>query len=93
MQKQIQLRYKIHREARNEQQQVKLFAPGFMGFIIDPVLKKLLDQKAHPGYEDPRNCLVFWARPPQRVRELVDVIQKELLEVAPSKMRVPSMLW
>lgn len=92
MQKQIQLRYRMHREARNEQQQAKLLGLGFMGFIIDPVLAKLLDQQAYPGYEDPRNCLVFWARPPQRVRELVDVIQKELLEVAPSKIRVPPIL-
>jgi len=53
------------------------------------VLEKLLDQKSNPGYEDPRNCLVFWARPPPRIRDLVNGIQERLLEVAPCETSVP----
>lgn len=68
---------------RNEQQKEKLLSLDFTGFIIDPVLEKLLDEEAYPEYKDPRNCLVFWARPPQRIRDLVDEIQKELLTIAP----------
>lgn len=85
MQRQIQLHYARHRETRNEQQRAKLLSPDFAGFVIDPVLEKLIDQENNPGYEDPRNCLVFWARPPQRVRDIVDGIQRELREVMPSQ--------
>ena len=80
--KQIQQRYKTHREARNEQQKAKLLSTDFTGFSIDPVLDKLLHD---PSYVDPRNCLVFWARPPLRIRTLVSEIQHRLLSVAPCK--------
>ena len=85
---QIQQRYQIHREARNEQQKAKLLSPDFSGFSIDPVLEKLLNKKANPGYFDPRNCLVFWGRPPARIRNLVNNLQQHLLSVAPSTFRV-----
>ena len=81
---QIQQRYSQHRVTRHEQQKAKLLSPDFAGFIIDPVLEKLLDEKANPGYVDPRNCLVFWGRPPERIRGLVATIQERLLETAPS---------
>lgn len=70
---------------RNEQQKAKLLSPDFAGFVVDPVLEKLIDRENNPGYEDPRNCLVFWARPPQRIRDLVNELQGELQEVVPSQ--------
>lgn len=85
MQKEIQIRYHTHREARNEQQRTKLLASDFSGFMIDPVLEKLIDSDANPGYIDPRNCLVFWVRPPKRIRGFVGIIQAQLLELAPSQ--------
>lgn len=81
---QIQLRYQNHRENRNKQQKTKLLSPDFAGFTIDPVLEKLLSKETNPGYIDPRNCLVFWARPPARIRSLVDDLQQRLLKIAPS---------
>lgn len=62
-----------------------MLSPDFPGFIIDEVLHKLINTEANPGYVDPRNCLVFWARPPTRIRQLVELLQKRLLEFAPSK--------
>ena len=84
-QKQIQLRYQTHRETRNDQQKSKLTSLEFSGFLIDGVLQKLVNATANPGYFDPRNCLVFWARPPQRIRLFVETLQKQLLEYAPSQ--------
>ena len=81
---QIQQRYKKHREARNEQQKAKLLSPDFSGFIVDPVLEKLIRKVSNPGYVDPRNCLVFWGRPPVSIRKLVNDVQQQLLKVAPS---------
>ena len=83
----IQIRYKTHRETRNEQQKAKILAPGFSGFNIDPILEKLVNPDAYPGYIDPRNCLVFWARPPECVRELVGTLQAQLRDLAPSQSR------
>lgn len=80
---QIQRRYQIHRENRNDQQKTKLLSPDFAGFTIDPVLEKLINKMANPGYVDPRNCLVFWGRPPARIRNLVDELQQRLLKTAP----------
>ena len=48
------------------------------------MLEKLLDSIRYPNYVDPRNCLVFWARPPERIRGIVDGIQNRLLQNAPS---------
>lgn len=87
--KQIQLRYETHRETRNDQQKSKLLSPDFSGFIIDGVLHKLVNSDNNPGYLDPRNCLVFWARPPKRIRQLVDMLQKRLLEYAPNLWLMP----
>lgn len=83
----IQIRYKTHRETRNEQQKAKILADDFSGFSIDPILEKLVNPEAYPGYIDPRNCLVFWARPPERIRELVGMLQAQLRDLAPSQSR------
>ena len=80
---QIQKRYSSHRDARNEQQKAKLLSPDFTGFIIDPILDALLKKETNPGYVDPRNCLVFWGRPPKRIRDLVAIVQQRLLETDP----------
>jgi vesicle-fusing ATPase len=56
----------------------------FAGVSIDPILLRLSDPTIEPGYVDPRHCLVFWARPTQKVKDLIARIQKELLSVAPS---------
>ena len=74
----------MHRETRNDQQKSKLLSPEFSGFIIDEVLHKLVNPETHPGYFDPRNCLVFWARPPKRIRQLVGILQQRLLEISSS---------
>lgn len=58
----------------------------FSGVTIDPILLRLSDPTIEPGYVDPRNCLVFWARPPQRIKELILKVQKELSAAAPSKL-------
>lgn len=81
----IQRRYQIHRQSRNEQQAAKLLDSGFGGWLLDPVLQKLVDSERHRDYLDPRNCLVFWARPPEHLRRLISRIQERLLQLNPSK--------
>lgn len=83
----IQQRYETHRRDRNQQQQLQMLSPAFQGFNIDPVLKKLVTKE--PDFEDPRNCLVFWGRPPQRIRETIDAIQKTLRRVSSSIWLMP----
>ena len=46
---------------------------------------KLDGPNKESGYVDPRNCLVFWARPPRKVRRLIGEIQEKLRAVAPSQ--------
>ena len=87
---QIQQRYQTHRETRNEQQKAKLLSSDFVGFSIDPILEKLINKEANPGYIDPRNCMVFWGRPPARILGLVKSLQERLLKIAPSTL--PSIL-
>ncbi|RFU25293.1 hypothetical protein B7463_g11049, partial [Scytalidium lignicola] len=86
---QIQSRYSTHRTTRNEQQKLKLLSDSFSGLILDPILKRLEDPSIEPGYVDPRHCLVFWGRPPQHIKSLVDIIQKKLLEQAPNLWLMP----
>lgn len=81
----IQRRYQIHRQLRNEQQAAKLLNTDFPGWLLDPVLQKLVDSKRHPDYLDPRNCLVFWARPPEHLRRVICKIQERLLRFNSSK--------
>lgn len=84
----IQSKYSLHRTTRNAQQKEKLLAPSFPGVSIDPILQKLIDPETEAGYADPRHCLVFWARPTQKVKEIIHRVQQELLTVAPSKQRL-----
>jgi len=58
---------------------------SFNGVNIDQILLRLEDPTIEPGYTDPRHCLVFWARPTQKVKDLISQVQQELLTVAPSK--------
>ena len=81
----IQSRYEVHRQMRNNQQRAKLLAPDFSGVVIDPILEKLVYQSQHPGYVDPRHCLVFWARPPEAIRALVSIVQQKLRQSAPGQ--------
>ncbi|KAK5166377.1 hypothetical protein LTR04_000637 [Oleoguttula sp. CCFEE 6159] len=80
----IQARYSIHRTTRNAQLKAKLLASDFPGVSIDPILHKLMHPGIEPGYVDPRHCLVFWARPTQRVKNLVAEVQRRLREAAPN---------
>ena len=57
---------------------------GFTGPNIDPILLRLNDPTIEPEYVDPRHCLVFWGRPTQKIKHLIDRVQQELLTVAPS---------
>ena len=87
-QKQIQERYSAHRETRNGQQKIKLLDRNFPGVSIDPILLRLSDPTIEPGYKDPRYCLVFWARPTQKVKNLIHQVQQKLLAVAPSEFPI-----
>ncbi len=84
-QAEIQALYSAHRTNRNGQQKAKFLTPDFKELIIDPFLFRLEKKKLHPGFEDPRNCLVFWARPPDHVIKLASHLQQRLKEAAPSK--------
>ena len=44
-----------------------------------------LEDPSKPDYQDPRHCLVFWARPPIAVRKLILEVQQKLLKVAPCR--------
>lgn len=44
---------------------------------------KLDGVQKDPGFVDPRNCFVSWARPPQKVKNLIDIIQSKLKDAAP----------
>jgi len=86
---QLQTRYATHRNTRNGQQKEKLLSPEFSGLIIDPILERLMNPSIEPGFVDPRNCLVFWARPPSHIRSLVDQVQQKLLTLAPKLWLMP----
>ncbi|KAF2477963.1 AAA-domain-containing protein [Lindgomyces ingoldianus] len=86
---QIQNRYTVHRTTRNSQQKSKMLDGNFPGVKIDPILLRLCDSTIEPGYVDPRHCLVMWARPTQKVKELIQCVQQELLTTAPSLWLMP----
>ncbi|KAH8602230.1 RNA ligase/cyclic nucleotide phosphodiesterase [Bisporella sp. PMI_857] len=85
----IQSRYETHRSTRNGQQKEKLLAPDFSGLIIDPILQKLQHPSLEPGFQDPRHCLVFWARPPAHIRELARRVQQKLSAIASNLWLMP----
>lgn len=58
--------------------------------MVDPILLRLEDPTIEPGFVDTRNCLVFWARPPEKVKALVKECQEKLREVVPSKFCLTS---
>lgn len=84
-QAQIQMLYAAHRTKRNSQQREKFVSPEFKELIIDPFLLRLENKDIEPGFKDPRNCMVFWGRPPTHILELADKIQEKLQACAPSK--------
>ena len=88
-QAQIQSRYGTHRTNRNYQQRAKLLSPEFPGVTIDEILTKLEDPSIEPGFQDWRNCLVFWARPPAKLRSLIAEVQSRLLDVASNLWTMP----
>lgn len=49
---------------------------------IDPILLRLSDPTVEPGFKDPRHCLVFWARPPQKVKSLIAAVQQRIQTAA-----------
>lgn len=82
----IQSIYSIHRSKRNAQQREKFLASDYKELTIDPFLFRLENPKVEPGFRDPRNCLVFWARPPEHVIQLVSHLQMLLKQAAPGKI-------
>ena len=82
-QAQIQSRYSTHRSNRNAQQKQKLLSRDFQGVTPDQILIKLEDPARFPGFRDHRHCLVFWARPPQAVKNLIQEVQTRLREAVP----------
>lgn len=86
---QIQSRYDTHRTNRNAQQRAKFLASDFPGVTIDGILAKLENPSIEPGFQDWRNCLVFWARPPAKLRSVIAEVQRRLLKIAPSLWTMP----
>ncbi|KAF1985776.1 hypothetical protein K402DRAFT_413071 [Aulographum hederae CBS 113979] len=87
--KELQARYDTHRTTRNGQQKGKLLDANFQGVNIDQILLRLHDKTVQPGFVDPRFCLVFWARPPQKVKALIGKVQQKLLTAAPNLWLMP----
>ncbi|KAL8357507.1 hypothetical protein RB598_002355 [Gaeumannomyces tritici] len=85
----IQALYATHRKARNAQQKKKFLAAEFREVITDTILMRLEDPTLEPGFKDPRNSLVVWARPPEHVLQLMGHIQRKLKEVAPHLWLMP----
>jgi hypothetical protein len=82
----LQKLYAAHRIKRNAQQKDKFLASDFKELVIDQFLLKLERPLAdEPRYRDPRNCFVFWARPPEHIIQLAAKIQALLKKVAPGE--------
>lgn len=88
-QHEIQERYSAHRTKRNAQQKEKLCDPAFQGVLLDTILQRLEDPTLEPGFKDERHCLVLWARPPLRLRNLIADIQQKLRAAAPHLWIMP----
>ncbi|KAK5661697.1 hypothetical protein OQA88_9797 [Cercophora sp. LCS_1] len=85
----IQSLYQTHRIARNNQQRDKFLSVDFKELIIDPFLLRLENPDIEPGFQDPRNCLVFWARPPEHIVRLAVHLQELLRKAAPGLWAMP----
>lgn len=81
--------YATHRSVRNAQQKDKFLDTSFKELIIDPILLRLEDKTVEPGFQDPRNCLVFWARPPDHIVHLAVHLQHLLKDAAPGLWLMP----
>ncbi|KAI9666623.1 MAG: hypothetical protein M1821_004559 [Bathelium mastoideum] len=86
----LQTIYDRHRRARIEQQKGKLLDPSFAGVTPDSVLQRLHYPEIEPGFRDTRHCLVFWARPPQKLKNLITHIQQQLRAVLPNMWFMPA---
>ncbi|KAL7275359.1 hypothetical protein RUND412_001695 [Rhizina undulata] len=100
----IQKAYQTHRTSRNLLWRKKLSLPESNGIKVDEILQELeyvhgkrsipeLEGKNHRKRDvaeiDPRNCLVFWARPTSEVQDLVGKVQVMLKELAPDIWLMP----
>ncbi|KAI5821123.1 RNA ligase/cyclic nucleotide phosphodiesterase [Pyronema omphalodes] len=101
---QIQKAYQTHRITRNANQRARLIASDFPGVTVDPILRELEYlrdnsavisafpvgyEKRHESAIDPRNCLVFWARPTVAVMDLIGGVQQRLKRFAPDLWIMP----
>lgn len=77
--------YDTHRTKRNAQQKAKFLAPDFKELVIDQYLLRIENPLVEPGFKDGRNCVTYWARPPEHVLVLAAKIQQMLLKAAPRK--------
>ena len=84
----IQSIYSMHRTRRNAEQREKFVGPDYKELAIDPFLFRLENAEVEPGFRDPRNCLVFWARPPEHVIQLASHLQMLLKQAAPGNTQV-----
>ncbi|KAK2019078.1 hypothetical protein LZ32DRAFT_219987 [Colletotrichum eremochloae] len=85
----IQALYQAHRTKRNEQQKQKFIAPDFKELVIDSILLRLENPGMEPGFQDPRNSFVIWARPPNHIVKLAAHVQALLKKAAPSVWLMP----
>lgn len=103
-QAQVQNAYQTHRTTRNANQRLRLESADFPGVTVDPILRELEYVRGSPAAAyafvgsaekrskdaiDPRNCLVFWARPPATVMDLIHRIQARLKTFAPDLWLMP----
>lgn len=77
--------YSVHRTKRNAQQKEKFLASDFKGLSVDQTILRLERQHIEPGFKDERNCLVFWARPPDHIVQLAAKLQHLLKNAAPGE--------
>ncbi|KXX80854.1 DNA repair protein RecO [Madurella mycetomatis] len=86
----IQSLYATHRTTRNAHQRDKFLSPSFKELTIDPYLLRLENPGIEPGFQDPRHCLVFWARPPEHILKLASHLQAALQKAAPNLWLMPA---
>ncbi|KAK6345253.1 transport between ER and Golgi ATPase protein [Orbilia javanica] len=82
----IQEAYNTHRTTRNSLSRHKLLTDS-TPIKLDYILLK--SHVLQDGTVDHRNCLVFWARPPLRVRNFIATVQDKLKAVAPNLWLMP----
>ncbi|KAJ6470204.1 RNA ligase/cyclic nucleotide phosphodiesterase [Mycena vitilis] len=92
----IRHRYAEHRDTRATQQVNLLLPPGALspGIQVDEILARLVAARAPPAFIpdnnaliesiDHRHSLTVWARPPQKIKQLIAWIQQQLKAAVPS---------